>query len=101
MQRFHTPRSLVRIQQELPNKRKKIMSLTNGIVQVQNRQFIVGSIDKDGYFSISSRPATHATLNAALVECNRLAASTPGKAFIAMQLAGGAYLPNVSMPANF
>ncbi len=69
------------------------MSQTNALNQVRSRNFIVGTIDANGYFSVSSRPYFHATLPDAQRECIRLANSHPGKAFVPMQLSGGAYLP--------
>lgn len=63
--------------------------------QVACRNFIIGTVDGDGYFSISTRPCFHATKALALQECARLSLQHPGKAFVAMQLTGGSMLPAI------
>jgi hypothetical protein len=72
------------------------MSQINALAQVKARKFIIGTIDYNGYFSLSSRPFYHGTDLEAKRECTRLATLNPGKAFIYMQLAGGAMLPAVT-----
>lgn len=67
--------------------------MENALNQIASRKYIVGTVDENGYFSLSSRPYFHATHAEALKECNRLACLQPGKAYIVMQLAGGALLP--------
>jgi len=69
--------------------------MENALNQIASRKYIVGTVDENGYFSLSSRPYFHATHAEALKECNRLACLQPGKAFIAMQIAGGSLLPNI------
>jgi hypothetical protein len=62
--------------------------LSQALGDVQLRKYIVGSIDQNGSFSISTMPATHSTLQLALAEAERLARVNPGKAYVAMHLAG-------------
>lgn len=69
--------------------------MENALNQIASRNYIIGTVDANGYFSVSSRPYFHATSAEALKECNRLAALHPGKAFVAMHLAGGSLLPAV------
>lgn len=65
------------------------MTQAVAIEQIKNRVFILGSVDTQGYFSISSRPYFHADLKEAQAEADRLAAKDPTKIFVPMQLAGG------------
>ncbi len=63
--------------------------LQSAIDNIRARRFIVGSVDKDGNFSISSNPAIHVGLVSANQEADRLSAANPGKVFVPMQLCGG------------
>lgn len=69
------------------------MSLNQALSQVQARNYVIASIDKEGLFSMSSRPMFHGTLDAAITECGRLAQAGSGKAYVVCQLRGGAILP--------
>lgn len=51
------------------------------LAQVARRKYFIGSIDKDGNFSIASRPVEQLSADAACAERNRLAASNPGKVY--------------------
>lgn len=73
------------------------MSQVNALKQVAARQFVVASVDSQGYFSIASRPFFHPSINDANGECQRLAVMHPGKAFVALQLAGGALANGVQV----
>jgi hypothetical protein len=65
------------------------MSQVNALNHVKEHSCVVGSIDSEGYFSLASRPFFHPTAAEASKECQRLALAHPGKAFVAMYLAGG------------
>jgi hypothetical protein len=71
------------------------MSQSNAAQQVKTRAFVVGSIDANGYFSLSSRPYFHASLVDANAEAARLARKEPGKLFVSMQLTGGSLVGGV------
>ena len=62
---------------------------------VKNRKFIVGSINSQGDFSISTKPVRHDSLDSAERECDRLSRLSPGTAYIAMQLSGGRLQPKI------
>jgi hypothetical protein len=74
------------------------MSQSNALAQVKARAFIIGTIGDEGYFSVSSRPFFHGTQADALRECARLSNQNPGKAFVAMQMVGGTFLPQAIKP---
>ena len=59
--------------------------------KVTGRKFIVGSIDNNGSFSISSSPVDHASAASAMQEADRLARipANNGKIFFWAQLCGG------------
>lgn len=63
------------------------------LTAVRARQFIVGSINSRGEFSIALNPTAHKSLTSALAECDRLSRLNPGKTFIALQFAGGRLMP--------
>lgn len=77
------------------------MSQSNALSQVSARKFIVGTVDTNGYFSVSSRPFFHPSMSDALAESKRLAVKYPGKAFVPMQLVGGAMQPAVPSVQTF
>jgi len=56
-------------------------------------QFIVGSVDSDGRFSISEFPYLHKDSLSARNECARLACITPGKLYIFLRIVGGELIP--------
>ena len=67
----------------------------NAVAAVRNRYWIVGSIDENGNFSFSSKPATHPSESSAMSEAGRLAKANPGKAYIAVRFVGGVLVPRV------
>jgi hypothetical protein len=75
------------------NKLQMSTNMQSALDAVRGRQFIVGSIDPTGTFSISARPTTHPNRILADRESARLAGMYPGKAFIVMQLTGGSMVP--------
>lgn len=79
----------------------KLNTLDKAISAIKQRAFVVASVDQYGNFSMSANPCKHISLNAALAEANRLASQTPGKTFVALQLAGGRLLPNVVNVSSF
>lgn len=52
-------------------------------------QYIIGSVDTYGQFSISSTPAIHINIATAKTEAKRLAGNQPGKTFVVMKLTSG------------
>lgn len=70
------------------------MSQNNALINVSARNYIVASVDKDGLFSMSSRPMFHNSLDSAMKECARLAEAAPGKAYVACHFSGGALVPS-------
>lgn len=70
-----------------------IKTLSDAMVAIKSRNFIVGSVNSSGDFSISKNPVVHATLQEAANEATRLTSSNPGKMFFVVQLAAGRMLP--------
>ncbi len=68
---------------------------TLGRNMVKNRQWIVGSINASGEFSMALNPAAHVSATAAKTEAKRLAAKDSTKTFIVMQLCAGYKVANV------
>jgi hypothetical protein len=58
-------------------------------IMVKNRNWIVGSINSEGEFSIASKPSGHLSESAAKAEAQRLAGLHNGKTFIVLQLRAG------------
>lgn len=80
-----------------PNKHNKIMSKQmTALDQVRQGGYIVGSIDTNATVSFSGTPRIHNTAQEARLECKRLAASQPGKAFIFVKLAGAELVPQAT-----
>lgn len=71
------------------NTTSKINSVVTADAAVQNRKFIVGSIDEFGNLSFTANPVTHVGSTTARNECKRLAKLYPGKTFVFAQLYGG------------
>lgn len=59
------------------------------IKSVQNREFIVGSVNEHGYVSISASPVRHSTEAQAKAEAKRLAGLDSSKTFIVLQFRAG------------
>ena len=70
------------------------MSQNNVLENVLMHNFVIVSVDKEGYFSMSSRPMFHGSAADAKKECERLATMKPGIAYVACQLIGGARIPS-------
>lgn len=68
---------------------KSIEKEINMKQNIQNREFIVGSIGPAG-LSFSNQPKSHPTETQAKNEAHRLAKEFPGKTFIWVQFKGGA-----------
>lgn len=60
---------------------------------ITNKQYIVGSVDQDGGFSIAKTPVIHTTAHQARQECSRLAGQFPGKIYIMLKLDGAELVP--------
>lgn len=56
---------------------------------ISAHQYIIGSVDAYGQFTIASTPAIHTNIGTADVEARRLASCTPGKTFVILQLSTG------------
>lgn len=65
------------------------------IEAVRNNQYIVGTMDSEGKFSISSRPVIHKDHTSAKEEAHRLAALNHGMSYIVLRFIGGALVPKV------
>lgn len=77
---------------ELVKRKEDNMNYTNDTAakqMVKERRWIVGSIDANGNFSISSSPMGHPSQAAAKTEAKRLANVNNTKTFIVMQLQAG------------
>jgi hypothetical protein len=61
---------------------------------VRSAYFIVGSVDASGSLSFAANPAKHENSSLARLECKRLAAAYPGKAYIFVKFAGAELVPN-------
>lgn len=73
----------------------KIMNQISLISAIKIRSFIVGSQDPvTGSISFAAHPATHSTSSAARTECKRLAAMSPGKLYLFVELVGAELVPN-------
>lgn len=60
---------------------------------IRGAQYVIGSIDSNGNFSISTNPVAHDTAIQARAECRRLAGLNPGKLFFFTKLGGAEYVP--------
>ncbi len=60
---------------------------------IKRHDFIIGSIDANGFFSVAQNPATHSSVAEARAECRRLARLSPGKTFAFLTLSGAEMVP--------
>lgn len=67
----------------------KITNKTHAISAIQNRSYIVGSLDEYGNISFSTTPVIQGTEASAKAEASRLAQNNPGKTFMYVQFRGG------------
>lgn len=67
---------------------RKDVSRNLALEKVRSRGFIVGSINDEGAFSISTNPVVHQTADEAAAEARRLATTYPGKTFFYVRLHG-------------
>ena len=81
--------------QELINEPKmnKIQTQAAALHAVKQHDFIVGSVDSNGFFSVAQNPSVHTTAADARTECKRLARLTPGKAFVFLTMSGAEMVP--------
>ena len=66
----------------------------DAISAIRSGHFLVGSIAANGDFSVSASPVVHTNAISARSESKRLAASSPGKAFVILKLNGAELVPN-------
>lgn len=81
---------------ELQNKMNYSSKLNDHgsfIHAIRTKQFIVGSVDANGFMSFAHNPTAQTTRGAARVECNRLAKLNTGKMYIFVELGGAEYVP--------
>lgn len=71
----------------------KISDQTSAISAIRGSNFIVGSVDASGNFSIASNPAIQYDAGAARTECKRLAWLTPGRLYFFTRFAGAEMVP--------
>ena len=92
------PMNPIQFQFKEPGKQmEQIMSKQmTALDQVRQGGYIVGSIDANATVSFSGTPRIHNTTQEARLECKRLAASQPGKAFIFVKLAGAELVPQAT-----
>ena len=86
----YTPEEWTRLQTEPIHELTQhiIMSRTSALQHISARNYIVGSVDFDGYWSFAGKPVFHATEADAKRECDRLARANSGKAYVYVKLAG-------------
>ena len=68
------------------SKHYRVYSQSEALYSVTNNQYIVGSINQSGEFSISKTPAIHATAQTAKAEAKRLATNNTGVAYVVLTL---------------
>ena len=71
----------------------KMTTQTQAISAIRGSNFIVGSVDSLGNFSIASNPAIQYDAGAARTECKRLAKLSPGKLYFFTRFAGAEMVP--------
>lgn len=75
------------------NNMTKLNTQSIAISAIKGSNFIVGSVDATGQFSIAGNPMAQYDAASARAECKRLAKLTPGKLYFFTQFRGAEMVP--------